>query len=114
MSTKMVSKTLITAYLHQLECDEKASATIEKYRHDINLFYEFLPGEKILTKEDVIRYKQYLIGKGYAATSINSMLVAVNSFLSYIGAADCRVRLLKQQRRTFCEREKELTRDRCV
>lgn len=95
MSTKMVSKTLITAYLHQLECDEKASATIEKYRHDINLFYEFLPGEKILTKEDVIRYKQYLIGKGYAATSINSMLVAVNSFLSYIGAADCRVRLLK-------------------
>lgn len=50
MSTKMVSKTLITAYLHQLECDEKASATIEKYRHDINLFYEFLPGEKIFDK----------------------------------------------------------------
>jgi site-specific recombinase XerD len=46
MSAKMISKTLITAYLHQLECDEKASATIEKYRHDINLFYEFLPGEK--------------------------------------------------------------------
>lgn len=99
------------AYLHQLECDEKASATIEKYRHDINLFYEFLPDEKVLTKEDAIRYKQYLIEKGYAATSINSMRVAMNSFLSYIGAADCRVRLLKQQRRIFCEMEKELTRD---
>ena len=111
MSTKIIRKTSIMTYLHQLECDEKASATIEKYRHDINLFYEFLPDEKVLTKEEAIRYKQYLIEKGYAATSINSMLVAMNSFLSYIGAADCRVRLLKQQRRTFCEREKELTRD---
>ena len=49
MSTKTISKASIMAYLHQLECDEKASATIEKYRHDINLFYEFLPDEKILT-----------------------------------------------------------------
>ena len=64
MSTKMMSKASIMAYLHQLECDEKASATIEKYRHDINLFYEFLPDEKVLTKEDAIRYKQYLIEKG--------------------------------------------------
>ena len=48
MSTKMISKASIMAYLHQLECDEKASATIEKYRHDINLFYEFLPDEKVL------------------------------------------------------------------
>ena len=79
MSTKMISKASIMAYLHQLECDEKASATIEKYRHDINLFYEFLPDEKVLTKEEAIRYKQYLIEKGYAATSINSMLVAMNS-----------------------------------
>lgn len=47
MSTKMMSKASIMAYLHQLECDEKASATIEKYRHDINLFYEFLPDEKV-------------------------------------------------------------------
>ena len=61
MSTKMISKASIMAYLHQLECDEKASATIEKYRHDINLFYEFLPDEKVLTKEDAIRYKQYSV-----------------------------------------------------
>ena len=84
MSTKTISKASIMAYLHQLECDEKASATIEKYRHDINLFYEFLPDEKVLTKEEAIRYKQYLIEKGYAATSINSMLVAMNCFLSYL------------------------------
>ena len=59
MSTKMISKTSIMTYLHQLECDEKASATIEKYRHDINLFYEFLPDEKFLSKEELSRYKQY-------------------------------------------------------
>ncbi|MEI3013626.1 MAG: hypothetical protein V8T36_02055 [Ruthenibacterium lactatiformans] len=78
---------------------------MKKYRHDINLFYEFLPDEKVLTKEDAIRYQQHLIEKGYAATSINSMLVAMNKLPSYIGAADCRVRSLKQQRRIFCDME---------
>lgn len=38
------------------------------------------------------------------------MLVALNGFLSYIGLAQCRVRLFKLQRRSFRSPEKDLTR----
>ena len=39
------------------------------------------------------------------------MLVAVNSILAYMGAYECRVRLIKQQRQSFCDKKKELTRE---
>ncbi len=107
----VLSPHLLESFLKCLQQDEKAVATIEKYRRDIYTFYKFLPDGKEIEKERIIQYKQNLLEKGYAVASINSMLVAVNQLLCYIGADNCRVRLLKQQRRIFCDQEKELTRD---
>lgn len=101
----------IERYVNKLRKDERALATLEKYRRDIYAFYVFLPADKKITKEEMIRYKRHLADKGYAVTSINSMLVAVNGFLSYLGAEDCKVKLFKQQRRSFCDQEKELSRE---
>lgn len=53
-------------------------------------------------------YKRYLVGEGYKASSVNSMLAAVNALLSYLGLPDCRVRLLKIQRQAFRDRSREL------
>ena len=37
------------------------------------------------------------------------MLASLNSFLTFLGLSDCRVRSMKRQRQIFCPEEKELT-----
>jgi len=61
-----------------------------------------------LTKELVLGWKEKLTSS-YAPASVNSMLAAVNSFLSFTGRPECRVRLVRIQREVFLEPEKELT-----
>ena len=54
-------------------------------------------------------YKKALVGAGYAACSVNSMLASVNSLLSFLGWGDCKVKNLRVQRQTYCAEEKELS-----
>lgn len=87
--------------------EEKSAATIDKYLRDIRGFCSYLTGQRI-SKEKVIAYKEYLTGR-YAPASVNSMLIAINRFLRFLGLRDCCVRLLKIQRQMFCNEDKELT-----
>lgn len=111
MKRKTLSSKQIEHYLERLRIEERAEATLEKYRRDIYAFFNFLPPDKMLKKERVIAYKKHLKNEQYAISSINSMLVAVNGFVAYLGASDCKVKLFKQQRSTFCDESRELTRD---
>jgi len=95
-------------YKEHLKNEEKSSATIEKYMRDIQHLHEYLADWETLTKDAVIAYKTYLI-QNYASSSVNSMLTAVNGYLGFIGLYDCRVKLLKRQRKIFCSEEQELT-----
>ena len=99
-------------YKQQLMNEEKSAATVEKYLRDVRAFFRFLAGRP-LCKEETVAYKEYLTGR-YAPASVNSMLIAVNRFLRYIGQEGCRVKLLKVQRQIFCPEEKELTREEYV
>ena len=90
------------------EC-EKSKNTIEKYLRDVRAFLIF-SGERELSKEIILDYKKLLIEK-YRTSSVNSMLIAVNGYLSWIGRDDLRVRVCRTQRRIFREEERELTRE---
>lgn len=108
MTEKFLNSALIDSYREQLVRDEKSTATIEKYLRDVRAFFAFI-GERALTKEEVITYKQFLIEKQYSVKSINSMLVSVNSLLAFLVWSDCRVKSIRQQRQIYCTEEKELT-----
>ena len=97
-------------YVDHLYCEEKSKATRQKYLHDAAAFCQYV-GSKTITKELVVSWKRHLIEKHYAAQSINSMLAAVNSFLTFIGKADCRVKSLRLQRQAYTQEEKELTKE---
>ena len=111
MRKRVLSVKQIERYIERLRIEEKAEATLEKYRRDIYAFFNFLPPDKMLKKELLISYKKHLKSEKYAVSSINSMLVAVNGFVAYLGASDCKVKLFKQQRSTFCDENRELTRE---
>lgn len=109
----ILTENLIVEYGRRLTLDEYSRATIEKYMRDIRGFYEFLPESKELSKENTIAYKKKL-EQEYAATSANSMLVAVNRFLKYLGAERCCVKLFRLQREMYCRKEKEITKEEYV
>lgn len=85
---------------------EKSRNTVEKYMRDVKHFLNFLKGREA-DRELVLGYKEYLQGK-YKTSSVNSMLIALNCFLRYMGKEEICVRTLKEQRRIFREEEREL------
>ena len=92
---------------YYLITEEKSKATQEKYLRDVRAFLVW-SGDRELTKELVLQYKEHLV-TSYAPASVNSMLASLNSFLSYIERAECRVKQLKIQRQLFAREDKELT-----
>lgn len=86
---------------------EKSTATIEKYLRDIRKFSSWLGSDREVTKERVIEYKHALT-EHYKASSVNSMLVALNMYFHYLGWEQCCVRGLKRQQQMFIGSRKEL------
>lgn len=110
MSEKTITDTQIAAYGTQLREDEHSRGTIEKYLRDVRSFVRWL-GERELTKENAVEWKEHLSTSGYAPVTINSMLSALNGFFTFIARMDCRVKFLKIQRRMFRAESKSLTRE---
>lgn len=94
------------AYLIQ---EEKSGLTVEKYLRDVSRFRAWL-GEGELTKNRVLAYKAELVER-YAVASVNSMISSVNCYLEYLDRHDCRIKVVKQQRKTFLSEEKELSKE---
>ena len=90
-----------------LQYEERSLATIEKYLHDVQVFYNYV-GENTFAKSEVLKYKAHLLTK-YTATSANSMLAAINVFFRFCGWYDLCVKQYKIQKSAFCPEEKELT-----
>ena len=99
----------IEAYLKELSNEERAAATIEKYRRALLSFAAFLSGAAV-TQEMIRLWKDDLREKNYAPSTINTYLAALNGFFHFCGWTDCRARFLKIQRRLFRDSKQELTR----
>lgn len=105
---KILTEADIRQFQGYLIREEKSAATVEKYVRDVRAFFVYMK-ESDITKERIVEYKKYLVEKGYAVKSVNSMLAGLNSFLVFLGMPDCRVKNLKIQRSIWCEEEKELS-----
>ena len=101
---------LIEDYLRRLAEDERGAATIDKYRRDLLRFYEFLPPDKAVDKAVVLSWKEQLVARKYASSSVNVMLASVNGLLTFAGRPEWRAKFLKRQRAAFCDERRELRR----
>lgn len=108
MTERILSEKRIQAFYAYLIAEEKSAATVEKYMRDVYAFVGFTDGTAI-EKGKVSAYKKHLQETNYAPRSINSMLASLNSLFSYLGWADCKVKLIKIQQKIYCPEEKELT-----
>ncbi len=105
---------ILSDFCRFLKEQERSLSTAEKYMRDVRTFLNWQKDvckkDNPLCRQQVIDWKEALLEKKYAPVTINSMLSSVNSFLVFLGREDCRVKLLRIQKKIFREKEKELTR----
>lgn len=123
-----VTERQMEEYEEYLKDEERSRATVEKYLRDIRKFRSFIQmdgtGEETggtgrekaenleksekSEKEWIREYKQYL-KEHYKTTSANSMLAALNSYVSFLGRDDLKVKFFRIQHVQYSQPEKELT-----
>lgn len=108
MTERTLTPERIAAYGRYLHGEERAPATVEKYLRDIRAFACWLEGGPV-TKEAVAGWKEHRLAHGYAPTTINAALAALNGLFQFLGW-ELRAKLLKVQRRAFRDERRELTR----
>lgn len=96
----------IEEYKKQLEGEELAPATVEKYINDVTDLISFMDGKEY-DKDNLIAYKEHLQseeannGQSYELSSINNKIISVNKYLKWQGLEDLTLKLLKEQSRTL-------------
>lgn len=110
MKNQTLTAAHIAAHAQFLHQEERAPATIQNYRRDVQSFCQWLDGRPV-TKPLVAEWKEHLLAKNLAPATVNAKLAAVNSLLGFLGLSDCRVKTVKIQRRVFRDASRELTRD---
>lgn len=94
-------------YLSYLQNEERSPSTIKQYLRDIRHFFTFIEAGE-LTRGMVLHYKQTLENT-YRPVSVNAKLSALNSFFSFLGRDDLKLRLMKIQKSAYCSAETELS-----
>ena len=108
MTTNMtITQEQLDAFRAALENEEKSAATLDKYGREARYFAQWL-GSQPLTHQAALQYKNDLLTR-FAASSVNSILAALNSFFRFIGREDCRVRQVRVQYQTYCPEDRELS-----
>lgn len=104
--TRTLTPKQIDNYAGNLRDQERAENTVKQHTNHLLAFSLWLD-KRLLTKQELIQWKRQLSEK-YAATTVNSMLAAVNGFLRFMGWSDIVVKSLKIQKTLFCDEKKEL------
>ena len=109
MSAKSTAPDL-AGYRAWLQARECSAGTVEKYLRDVARFFAEVEAQSPAPKEAVAGWRDALAARGYAPSSVNAMLAAVNAYQTFSGNPQGRARPLKCQRRVFCEARRELSR----
>lgn len=110
---KHINNEQLAAFERHLRLEEREPGTIEKYLRDVRSFAVWL-GERPLDKETAIAWKEHLLSSGYAPSTINSMLIAVNQFFRFRHWDKLRVKTIRLQRQIFRSRDRELTKEEYI
>ena len=104
---RVITNRSIQDFKIYLKENERSSATINKYIHDV-LYFKFFADKCVVDKNLVIDYKSHLAGK-YAISSANSMIAALNAYFRFQSWYDCLVKQFHVQRKVYCKETQELT-----
>ena len=97
------------AFADHLRAEERSPGTIENYLRHVRAFAAWPDGPSV-SKKPAVAWKAHLVDRGNPAATVNAILTSLNQFFSFQGWPECRVRILRVQRRLFRDSGSELTR----
>ena len=98
----------LTAFQAELLRKEYSVGTAENYLRAVRAFARWSGGA--VERGLVLTWKAQLTAQ-YAPATVNAMLAGLNRFFDFAGRPECRVKVLRLQRRSFREAERELDRE---
>lgn len=107
MTQHIITTEAMAAFRRYLMAAERRPATIAKYLREVQAFIQTLPPGGPVTKETVLAWKRTLV-QAHAPSTVNGKLAALNTFFSFLGWGECRVRALRRQRELFRDPGREL------
>ena len=107
MTQHIITTETMAAFRRYLMAAERRPATIAKYLREVQAFIQTLPPGGPVTKETVLAWKCTLV-QAHAPSTVNGKLAALNTFFSFLGWGECRVRALRRQRELFRDPGREL------
>ena len=107
MYQRTITKATLTAFHRHLQEAERRPATIAKYLREVQDFARHLKPGQPVEKETVLAWKAAL-ARRYAAGTVNGKLAALNTFFTFLGWGECRVKPLRRQRELFRDPGREL------
>ena len=110
MQQTRITQADIRKFVRSLRAAECSPGTIEKYLRDVRRFFAWLDQEK-LTRETAAAWREALLKQGYAPTTVNSMVTALNQLFIALGLEKYKIKALKIQRRIFRDERRELTQE---
>lgn len=108
VKTKKLPPNWRRRYEDYLRERERSEGTIRQYLRDVELFLR--NSSATLDSRRLQGWKEGLIEQGYAVSSINARIAAVNGLLCCLGLGEERLKPLRQQRKLFCQQERQLSR----
>lgn len=94
-------------FLSVCQREGRVEGTLQWYRRGLLRLYEDLPEDKTIRAGTLERWREELVGAGYAASTINSFLSVSNAYLDYMGHREYQ---LARQLKLETEPQPELTR----
>jgi len=107
MKPRIITGETLAAFQRHLQEAERRPATVAKYLREIQAFAGSLRPGQLVTKEAVLAWKEALAQR-CAPSTVNGKLAALNTFFSFLGWGECRVRALRRQRELFRDPGREL------
>ena len=104
-----ITREQIMGFARRLREEEWSGGTVENYTRSVREFAAWL-GAGAVEAESAGRWKDALLERGLAPSTINNKLAALNRFFRFLGWEGCAARPLRLQKRLFCAQDRELSR----
>ncbi len=106
-----VTTGMIEDYIADMQEKGRVQGTLDGYRRDLILLYDFLPPDKYIRSHSLAKWRESLLEQGYSPRTVNARLSAANSFLGFYGRRDLQI---SRQLQTSDYTQPELTRNEYI
>ena len=82
---------ILEEFLEYLLTRGRSQVSLQEYRRTLSMLWNGLPGEKIISAENGLWWKQWLEEKGFSPRTVNTRISVWNSLMQYLGHRDWQV-----------------------